>query len=414
MLIPIVGMLVSMAFWSVWFPNPDPFEPGQPIHRRLIGTLQFGLEAWAITDLVDAVASRYGYPVEETHSHTPKQLVVNFSDGNWHGTWTYGDREDVLIFPRVWDPIPLSPNSYVSDPVLYWFEEGGLATFLTPEDAEIPSRHSRSERVSIIITIWLVCMWFHLPWSARLRVFQNSIAESRRFIFYLDTWFEWAQKYLEDHPQIAPVHFVADGVSPLSFDDEVDLLFADPKIMDEEILAWVKNTDSRPESVSRVSVLSQSGGIWIHRSTKGLEDALSLGNPTETDCNTRKLTASTEDVRLNPVLRLTWISPDVVGSSLDCSEDPAEHEPEKISEQDSRRPTPEVTQKRKPRPSQKARHREGKRARLAREKELEKTISESPVESSATSSVPLSTPPDSTPLSALAPVFVPGQLSVMP
>jgi hypothetical protein len=293
---------------------------------------------------------------------------------------------------------------------LYWFEEGVLATFFTPEVDEFPSRRIRLGRVSMIIKIWLVCLWWRIPWSVRSRAFSNSIAYLRRFIFYLNICLEWTQKYLEGHLQIALVQFVADGGPHLSVNEEVDLLIAGPRVSDEEILAWVKDVDSRPDSVFHVSILSQSGGIWIHRIAEGSTDALPLGIATETDCNTIKASTPTEDVRLNPVLPLTWLSPDVDGSNLDHSEAPADGEPEKSSEAEDRPPTLEKTKRRRNRPSQKQRHREGKRARLAREKELDKTLSESPVEASSLSAAFLSVSAGSTPLSALAPVFVPEQL----
>ena len=146
MLIPFVGVFISMAILVAWFPIPDPADPEQPFMRRLAGTVKLGLKSWAIYDLVHAVAFRYEYPVEEAYSHTSKHAVVNFIDGHGHGTWAYGDGEDLLILPRVWDPIPLSPTSSVPDPVLFWLSDG-LATFAPAEDAEIPSPRSRLGQV---------------------------------------------------------------------------------------------------------------------------------------------------------------------------------------------------------------------------------------------------------------------------
>lgn len=408
MLIPLVGVLLSVALWSQWLSFPDPTVPQQSFIRRLGSTLHLTLDAWVVIDTADAVASRYEHLLKEAYSHTGNRAVVNIS-GDPGYTWFFGADEELLGLPRVWEPLPQSPTPPMSVPVKYWLKEG-LADWITIDPADVPL--SNSERVKAFI-VSVVCTLFSVPWWAYYQVLRFLFAYTRRLIIRLEAQAEWILKYLEGQPQIARVQFVAEGDSPSSFDEELDLLIAGPRVTEEDILFWAKEEDSRPESVSPVSVLSQSGGIWIHQFTESPKEKLPLGIRTESDRKTTETANSTDGARLKPVLRLTWISPDMEDSDLD-SPAPADGEPEKSTETDGRPSTPPVTiNKKKNRPSLAARRRKAKQAREG-EKELEKTLSEPPVAASSTSSDSALAPNSSTPLSALAPVFTPGHLAGLP
>jgi hypothetical protein len=274
---------------------------------------------------------------------------------------------------------------------------------LVPED--IPITWTQRWK---LFTDYLVCTLFSVPWLAWLHVLWFLFAYKRRLID-LAAPAKWILKSFAGQPQIALSFAGEQEDTASSFGEEVYLLFAGPMETDDDILAWVKGRDSRPESVSHVSVLSQFGGIWVHRIIEVLEEELPLEVPTDSDCKISETVNAAEDVCKKPVLLLTWISPEVNDSDL-VSPAPAVGELGESTETDGRPPSPPVkTRKgRKNRPSAKTRRRHAERARA--EKELEKTLSESPIEAPSPATASLLAPESSTPLSALAPAFIPSPL----
>ncbi|KAJ5615880.1 hypothetical protein N7537_000994 [Penicillium hordei] len=245
--------------------------------------------------------------------------------------------------------------------------------------------------VLLFIGVWC---FVQVPWAL--------IAYQRQSYSGLDTLIEWTLKVLEGQPQIARVQFVAEDDSS-SFDEEMDRLIAGPTETDEEIISWVMAADDCLESVSHVSVLSQSGGIWVHRIAKSLGDE-HAPDP-ESMCNTTDPVNTTDDARMDLVSRHPWNSIVLYASGHDDSPAPAES-PIGNGAEDERPDSTPAYFSRKNRPSQAKRHREGKRARQEK-KELE----HSNVLASYASSASLTMSPSSTPLSALAPVFPPGRLA---
>lgn len=345
MLIPLVGVLLSVALWIQWLSFPDPTVPQQSFIQRLGATLHLSLDTWVVVDTADAVASRYEHLLKEAYSHTGNRAVVNITGDPGH-TWFFGADEELLGLPRVWEPLPQSPTPPMSVPVKYWLKEGP-ADWITIDPVDVPL--SNSGRVKVFI-VSVVCTLFSVPWWAYYQVLRFLFAYTRRLIIRLEAQAEWILKYLEGQPQIARVQFLAEGDSPSSFDEELDLLIAGPRVTEEHVLSWAKEEDSRPESVSPVSVLSQSGGIWIHQFTESPKEKLPLGIRTELDRKTTETANSTDGARLKPVLRLTWISPDVEDSDLD-SPAPADGEPEKSTEADGRPSTPPSDNKQEKEPS---------------------------------------------------------------
>ncbi|KAJ5834745.1 hypothetical protein N7447_000771 [Penicillium robsamsonii] len=396
MLIPFLGIFVGMTLWSQWFPIPGFTAPEQSFMRRLSGTFQLTMESWAFCDLVNAAASGRGHasqrepPVWESRSHVGRGyanstdfLILNL------GT-------DVIVQPGLVDDMPpWFPTPFlVPIPVSLWVGDG--VTSSDPEEFVVfhPTRPKPGH--GFVATLLFVGIWCFVQVSWAL------IAYSWQLFSGLDTLIEWILKVLEGQPQIARVQFVAEENSS-SFDKKMDLLLAGPTETDEDILSWVMAADNCSESVSHVSVLSQSGGIWVHRITKNLGDEQSL-DP-KSACNTTEPASTTDDARAILVFRHPWNSTDLHSSDHDGSPAPVKSPIGNGADDERPDSTPAYFRK-KNRPSQVKRRRDAKRARQEN-KELE----HSNVLASYASSASLAMPPTSTPLSALAPVFVPGRLA---
>ncbi|CAI7655577.1 unnamed protein product [Penicillium palitans] len=385
MLIPFLGIFVGMTLWSQWFPIPGFTAPEQSFVRRLSGTFQLTMESWAFCDLVNAAASQRerasqrGHPVWESRSHVG------------HGLGT-----DVIVQPGLVDDMPpWFPTPFlVPIPVSSWTSDG--VTSSDPEEFVHILKLGSKPGHGFYATLLFFGVWclVQVPWAL--------IAYQRQSYSGLDTLIEWILKVLEGQPQIARVQFVAEDDSS-SFDEEMDRLIAGPTETDEEILSWVMAADNCPESVSHVSVLSQSGGIWVHRIAKSLGDE-QAPDP-ESVCNTTDPVNTTDDARMNLVSRHPWNSVDLYASDSDDSPAPA-GSPIGNGAKDERPDSTPANSGRKNRPSQAKRRREGKRAQQGK-----KETKHSSVLASYASSASLAMSSSSTPFSALAPVFVPGRLA---
>ncbi|KAJ5514405.1 hypothetical protein N7463_003957 [Penicillium fimorum] len=396
MLIPFLGIFVGMTLWSQWFPIPGFTAPEQSFMRRLSGTFQLTMESWAFCDLVNAAASGSGHvsqrehPVWESRSHVGRGyanstdfLVLNL------GT-------EVIVQPGLVDNMPpWFPTPFlVPIPVSLWAGDG--VTSSDPEEFVVIYSPRPKHGQGFVATLFFVGIWcfVQVPWAL--------IDYSRQLFSGLDTLIAWILKVLEGHPHIARVQFVAEEDSSSS-DKKMDLLVAGPTETDQEILSWVMAADNRPESVSHVSVLSQSGGIWVHRITRSLGDEQLL--EPESACNTTEPASIRDDARAKLVSRHLWNSTDLYASDHDDSPAPAES-PIGNGVDDERPDWTPAYFRKKNRPSQAKRRRDARRAQQ-KNKELE----HSNVLASYASSASLAMPPTSTPLSALAPVFVSGRLT---
>ncbi|KAJ5410287.1 uncharacterized protein N7487_004646 [Penicillium crustosum] len=373
MLIPFLGIFVGMTLWSQWFPIPGFTAPEQSFIRRLSGTFQLTMESWAFCDLVNAAASQRGHASRRGHSVWESRSHVGHGYANSTDFLLVSLGTDVIVQPSVADDMPpWFPTPFlVPIPVSSWSSDG-----VTSSDPE--------EFVHIL-----------LLGSKPGHGFYTTL-------LFFGIWCFWILKVLEGQPQIARVQFVAEDDSS-SFDGEMDRLIAGPTETDEEILSWVMAADSCPESVSHVSVLSRSGGIWVHRIAKSLGDD-QVPDP-ESACNTTDLVNTTDNARMDLVSRHPWNSTALYASDHDDSPAPA-GDPIGNGADDERPDSTPAYFSRKNRPSQAKRRREGKRARQEK-----KDLKHSDVLASYASNASLAMSSSSTPLSALAPVFVPGRLA---
>ncbi|KAI3142488.1 hypothetical protein CBS147330_275 [Penicillium roqueforti] len=394
MLIPFLGIFVGMTLWSQWFPIPGFTVPGQSFVRRLSGTFQLTMESWAFCDVVNVVASECGHasrrehPVWESRSHVGHGYSNSTDMVLFLGT-------DIIVRPELVDDMPSwFPTPFlVPIPVSSWSSDG--VTSSDPKEfVDIHSPRSKPGQ-GFVATLLFIAIWcfVQIPWAL--------IAYSRQLFSGLETLIEWTLKVLEGQPQIARVQFVAEDDSS-SFEREMDRLLAGPTETDEEILAWVMAADSCPESVSHVSVLSLFAGIWVHRITKGLGDEPSL-DP-ESACDSIIPVNTTDDARTNLVSRHPWNSSDIYASDQSDSEAPAAESTGNGAEDERPVSTPRHY-RRKCRPSQAKRRRDAKKAQQEK-----KELKHSNVLASYASSASLTMSSSSTPLSAVAPVFVPGRL----
>ncbi|KGO71934.1 hypothetical protein PITC_026540 [Penicillium italicum] len=396
MLIPFLGIFVGMTLWSQWFPIPGFTAPEQSFMRRLSGTFQLTMESWAFCDLVNAAASQRGHASQREHPVWESRYHVGHGYANSTDFLVISLDTDVIVRPGLVDDMPpWFPTPFlVPIPVSSWSSDG--VTSSDPEEfVDIHLLRSKPGQ-GFFATLLFIGIWcfVQIPWAL--------IAYQRQLYSGLDTLIEWILKVLEGQPQIARVQFVAEEDS-FSFDEEMDLLIAGPTETEEDILAWVMAADNCPESVSHVSVLSQSGGIWVHRITKSLGDE--QASDQESACNTTKPVNTTDDARANLVSRHPWNTIDLYASDHDDSPAPAEGLIGNGAEDERPDSTPAYFS-RKNRPSQAKRRRDAKKAQQGK-----KELQHSSVLASYASSASLAMSSGSTPLSALAPVFVPGRLA---
>ncbi|KAJ5944409.1 hypothetical protein N7516_004577 [Penicillium verrucosum] len=407
MLIPFLGIFVGMTLWSQWFPIPGFTTPEQSFVRRLAGSFQLTVESWAFCDLVDTAASQRGvfqgeHPVWESPSH------VGHGYANSTGFVLVSTdflvlslETDLIIRPGLVDEMPSGfPTPFpVPISVLPRSCDGGVTSSAPQRFINPIVIRPKIEHLGFLTTLWFICVWcmVQIPWAL--------IAYQRQSRSGLDTLIYWTLKFLEGQPQIARVQFVGEDDSS-SFDEEMDRLIAGPKETDEDILSWVMAADSCPESVSHVSVLSRSGGIWVHRIFESLGDEQALVPVSA--CNTTDPVNTTDDARTDLVSRHPWNSSALYASDSEDPSAPAEG-PISNGADDERPDSTPASSGRRNRPSQAKRRREAKRAAQQGKKELQHSSVLASYASSASASLAMSS--SSTPLSALAPVFVPGRLA---
>ncbi|KAJ5185069.1 hypothetical protein N7491_007060 [Penicillium cf. griseofulvum] len=396
MLIPFLGIFVGMTLWSQWFLIPGFTAPEQSFMRRLSGTFLLTMESWAFCDLVDAAASQRWHAPQSEHPAWESRSHVGHGYANSTDFLVLNLGTDAIVRPGLVDDMPpWFPTPFlVPIPVSLWASDG--VTSSDPEEfADIHSLRPKPG-LGFIATLLFVGVWcfVQVPWAL--------IAYQRQLFSGLEATIEWILKVFEGQTQIARVQFVAEEDSS-SFDKKMDLLISGPTETDEEVLSWVMAADNRPESVSHVSVLSQSGGTWVHRITEGLGDE--QAPEPESACNITEPASTTDDARKNLVSQHPWNSTDLYASDHDDSPAPAESLTGNGAEDERPDSTPAYFS-RKNRPSQAKRRRDAKRARQEK-----KELQHSNVLASYASSASLAMPPRSTPLSALALVFVPGRLA---
>jgi hypothetical protein len=395
MLIPFLGIFLGMTLWSQWFPIPGFTAPEQSFMRRLSGTFQLTMESWAFCDLVNAAASKRGHASQGEHPVWESPHVGHGYANSTDTVFSLGT--DVIVRHSLADEMPpwfLTPF-LVPISVSSWSSDG--VTSSDPEEfVDIHQLRPKPEQDYFATLLLFLGVWCFL------QVLWDLIAYQRQLCSGLGTLIEWILKVLEGQAQIARVQFVAEEDSS-SFDEEMDRLIAGPTETDEEILSWVIAADNCPESVSHVSVLSQFRGIWVHRITENLGDEQSL-DPVSA-CNTTNPVDTTDDARANLVSRHPWNSTDLYASDPDDSPAPAESPIGNGAEDERPDSTPAYFSRRN-RPSQAKRRRDAKKARQER-----KELQHSNVLASYASRASLAMSSSSTPLSALAPVFVPGRLA---
>lgn len=367
-----------MALWSQWFPPQGPADPHEPFVRRLGSALRSGLEAWALFDMVGAVAPRYDTLSKEPYSPPGYRAVVDIIE-NPGQNWMDGTDEEVPLLPKVWETSLQLRNPITTAVALYGSEDDGLADFICINPVE-----------NTFTFTWLVGALFELlvrelsevNWWAWIPSLLTLLARKWQIWQSLENLVSRLLARFKRIPRIARVqrvNVVADGAPPPSSfsegDAEVVALIANMREHADNMEQWLKERQKCRELVSAAAVHDDFDDACFQQAIlESLVDEpkeVSSSHPR----NAATTDALTEDVRAEPVLRPTG----------------------DLADAESLEP-PTTKTKKKNRPSQAARHRAGRRA----EKERERILGNpSLVPSSASSSVPGS----STPSSALAPVF---------
>ncbi|KAJ5542792.1 hypothetical protein N7535_005215 [Penicillium sp. DV-2018c] len=364
--IPFIGFFLGMTLWSQWFPIPGLTVPEMSFKQRLAGTLRLTLESWIVCDAEDAHKS------QRSHSggtHFGGAAIVSFADGHGYANTTdylvISPETAVIVRPGLVDSMPpWFPTGFkVPLPDLSWYSVG--VTSSVPEEVVDIHPLGSGPGQGLFVSVLLVVLWCAIQGPMVLA--------------------EWTLDYLEGQPQITHVQIVAEKDSTLY--DRLDLLIAGVMDIQEETFAWVLATDSYPDSVSHVSVLSHSGGIWVHRIPRSSDreqarDRRSARDTTETG-------NSTGSACFKLVCQHPWNLPKM---------DASEHD-------DDASPSGETR-------NAKGADIEGKETSLERvlkasEKELEQPLPRPTVPASSAQGSPLATSSNPTPLSALAPVFLP-------
>ncbi|KAJ5468380.1 hypothetical protein N7475_006132 [Penicillium sp. IBT 31633x] len=395
MLIPFLSIFMGMTLWSQWFPIPGFTLPEQSFLQRMSGTFQLTLEYWAFCDLVDAATS--------INSGSGDLAAVSFADGlgyaNSTGIPALDLGTDSTIEPDQLDSMPpwFQSPLLVSLLVLFWSSD--RVTSSDPDEVvDIhPLGSGPGQRVFALLLILGIQCFLHALFVYTWRLF---FAGHERFIGL-------ATRFLEGEPQIARLQFVAEDGSS-SFDREMDLLIAGSTETDEEILAWVMAADTRPDSVSHVSVLSQFRGIWVHRITKGHGEEQALGS--ELACDTTEPANTTYNPCANFVSRHSCDTLVIyVSDDDDDFQEAAKISTDYGAENNSHVPNP-AKRRRRNRPSQAKRHREGKRAHQMNGKELQQEPSGPTAPASSVSDASIAVSQSSAFLSAFTPAFIPDRV----
>ncbi|KAJ5774326.1 hypothetical protein N7457_009222 [Penicillium paradoxum] len=376
MLIPFLGIFVGMTLWSQWFSIPGFTVPEQSFMRRLSGTFQLTMESWTFCDLVDFAVSQ-GSPFGD-------RAIVIPADSHGHANLTEGPPFESPFMV----PIPVSPWS--SDRVTSSDPDEFVPVFTLGSG---PGQFS--DGTLLLFGLWCFFLGF---WA--------SIVYPRRYVAAgIEAMIGWILNFLDDQPQIARVHAVAEE-NPFSFYEEMDALIAGQTKRDDEGLDWNFATDIRPNDVSHVSMPPRFEGTWFPQTADDLMGGQAMDS--ELACNRTEPANTTDDACANLVSRPPWNSSDIYASDHDDPLAPVEILNGNGAETAGCDSTP-ANKRKKNRPSQAARLRQGKRARRESEKELQQDAFGSTVPASSALDASLATSQVSTPLSALAPVFVPGR-----
>ncbi|KAJ5124459.1 uncharacterized protein N7515_008284 [Penicillium bovifimosum] len=384
LLIPFLGIFLGMTLWSQWRPIPGFTVPEMSFRQRLSGAVQLTLESCIVCGAVDTLMSQRSH-FGNTHSGDP--AVVSPADN--HG---YANTTDYLEISPEADTMPswFPTDSMVPIPGLVWYSVG-VTTSVPEEVVDIHTLESGPGQ-GLFVPLLCLVVWCFLQGPMAL------IANTRRLVsFGVRALAEWTLDYLEGQPQIARVQFVAEEDPTLYH--ELDFLIAGAMDIQDEALAWVLAANSRLDFVSHVSVLPHSGGIWVHRIPVGGEQA-----------RDRKSTCNTTTTYDGTVLcQHPWNAPETDAPEHHDTSSPAEVLSVNGAEVEGDG-SPQK-RKRKNRPSQAKRRRFKQRLLEASEKELEQAHPKPTVPASSAQGTPLAVSSSSTPLSALAPVFVPAFLA---
>ncbi|KAJ5542506.1 hypothetical protein N7535_004928 [Penicillium sp. DV-2018c] len=395
LLIPFIGIFLGMTLWSQWFPIRGFTAPEMSFKQRLSGTLQLTLESWIFCDTVDTLKSQC--------SHSGDAAGVSFADGQGYANTTdylvISAETAVIVRPGLVDSMPSwFPTGFkVALPDLSWYSVG--VTSSVPEEVVDIHPLGPGPGQGLFVSVLLVVLWCIIqgPPMALIAYPRRLVSSAAR------TLAEWILDYLEGQPQIALVQFVAEKDSTLY--DKLDLLIAGVMDIQEEILAWVLAADSRPDSVSHVSVLPHSGGIWVHRIPKSSDgeqtrDRKSARNTTET-------VNGTDGACLRLVCQHPWNLPKMDASEHDDVSPSGETLNANGADIEGNGSPPQ--RRKRYRPSQEKRRRYRARVLRESEKEHEQALPEPTVPASSAQSTPPATSLNSTPLSASAPVFLPAR-----
>jgi hypothetical protein len=395
MLIPFLGVFLGMTLWSQWLPIPGFTTPEMSLTQRLSGTVQLTLGSWIVCDTVDTLASQ--------RSHSVDTDVVSFADDHGYANTTdylvISLETGVIVRPGLVDTMPSwFPTGFkVPIPGLSWCSVGVTSSGFE-EVVDIHTLRSGPGQ-GLFVSVLFAVIWCFIQGPMALIAYTRRLVSSGA-----RTLAEWTLDYLEGQPQIAHVQFVAEEGSTLY--GKLDLLIAGVMDIQEETLAWVLAADSRPDSVSHVSVLSHSGGIWVHRIPKsGGEQP----RDRKSARNTTKTVDSTDSSCVKLVSQHPWNPPEIDASDHDDDSAEAEALNGNGAEIEGDASTPK--RKRKNRPSQAKRRRLHERVLEASEKELEQALPKPTVPASSAQGTPLAASSSSTPLSASAPVFLPARLA---
>ncbi|KAJ5542442.1 hypothetical protein N7461_008445 [Penicillium sp. DV-2018c] len=298
-----------MTLWSQWFPIPGLTVPQMSFKHRLAGTLRLTLESWIVCDAEDAAKSQRSY---SGGIHSGDAAVVSFAGGHGYANTTdylvISPETAVIVRPGLVDSMPSwFPTGFkVPLPDLSWYSVG--VTSSVPEEVVDIHPLGPGPGQDLFVSVLLVVLWCVIQGPMAL------IAYSRRLVSSgVRALAEWTLDYLDGQPQIALVQFVAEKDSTLY--DKLDLLIAGVMDIQDETLAWVLAVDSRPDSVSHVSVLPHSGGIWVHRIPKSSDGEQARGRKSAS--NTTETASGTDSVCLKLVCQHPWNPPKMDASEHD-------------------------------------------------------------------------------------------------
>ncbi|KAJ5571182.1 hypothetical protein N7535_004842 [Penicillium sp. DV-2018c] len=302
--------------------------------HRLAGTLRLTLESWIVCDAEDAAKSQRSY---SGSIHSGDAAVVSFAGGRGYANTTdylvISPETAVIVRPGLVDSMPSwFPTGFkVPLPDLFWYSVG--VTSSVPEEVVDIHPLGPGPGQDLFVSVLLVVLWC------------------------------------------------------------LDLLIAGVMDIQDETLAWVLAVDSRPDSVSHVSVLPHSGGIWVHRIPKSSDGEQARGRRSAR--NTTETGSGTDSACLKLVCQHPWNPPKMDASEHDDASPSGEDRNANGADIEGDGSPP--ARRKRYRPSQAKRRRFRERALKASEKEHEQGVPQPTVHASSAQSSPLATSSSPTP-----------------